>query len=182
MTPAENHRLTAAGFTTRVEGAAPDAWDRPAPCEGWLARDVVRHLIEWPRGFLRHGAGVTLPEGPSVDDDPVAAWQAHVDALQALLDDPASEAISYTGPPGTFPLPQAIDLFYTGDVFLHTWDLARATGQSEALDPDRCAAMLAGMEPMDELLRSSGHYGPKQPVAEDADPVTRLMAFIGRQV
>lgn len=182
MTPAENHRLTAAGFTERVLGAAPDAWDRPAPCEGWVARDVVRHLVEWLPGFLEHGAGVTLPAVPSADEDPVAAWQQHAAAVQALLDDPASAAISYTGPPGTFPLPEAIDRFYTGDVFLHTWDLARATGQDERLDPERCAVMLTGMEAYDEALRSSGHYGPKQPVPDDADPVTRLMAFIGRTV
>ena len=44
---------------------------------------------------------------------------------------------------------------------MHTWDLARATGQDETLDADKCAAMLAGMEPMDEVLRPSGQYGPK---------------------
>jgi hypothetical protein len=40
--------------------------------------------------------------------------------------------------------------------------------------------MLAGMEPMDELLRSSGQYGPKVDVPEDADVQTRLLGFIGR--
>jgi hypothetical protein len=45
------------------------------------------------------------------------------------------------------PLGQAIDMIYTSDVFLHRWDLARATGQDETLDPDKCAAMLEGMLP-----------------------------------
>ena len=30
------------------------------------------------------------PRGPSVDEDPVAAWHAHADGVQALLDDPAT--------------------------------------------------------------------------------------------
>ena len=30
------------------------------------------------------------------------------------------------------------------------------------------------------LLRSSGHYGPRVPVPDDADPETRLVGFIGR--
>ena len=77
-------------------------------------------------------------------------------------------------------MPEAVDRFYTADVFMHTWDLARATGQDETLDPERCAAMLEGMEPMDELLRSSGQYGPRVPVPDDADPQTKLLAFIGR--
>lgn len=40
--------------------------------------------------------------------------------------------------------------------------------------------MLAGMEPLDELLRSSGQYGPAVPVPEEADVQTPLLGFIGR--
>jgi hypothetical protein len=40
--------------------------------------------------------------------------------------------------------------------------------------------MLAGMEPMDQLIRSSGEYGPRVPVKDDADARTRLLGFIGR--
>ena len=57
---------------------------------------------------------------------------------------------------GTMPLPQAVDTFYTADVFMHTWDLARATGQDETLDADFCATLLAGMEPIEELMRALG--------------------------
>jgi uncharacterized protein (TIGR03086 family) len=81
---------------------------------------------------------------------------------------------------GDVPLDEAIDRFYTGDVFLHSWDLARATGQDATLDPDRCATMLAGMEPLDEMLRQSGEYGPRVDVPDGSDVQTRLVAFIGR--
>lgn len=63
---------------------------------------------------------------------------------------------------------------------MHTWDLARGTGQDETLDPALCAEMLAGMEPMEDLLRASGQYGPRVEVPDDADVSTRLMGFIGR--
>lgn len=36
----------AAAFTARVEAVPADAWERAARCEGWVARDVVRHLVE----------------------------------------------------------------------------------------------------------------------------------------
>lgn len=78
------------------------------------------------------------------------------------------------------PLGQAIDVIYTGDVFLHRWDLARATGQDERLDPAKCAEMLDGMLPMDLALRQSGHYGPSVDLPDDADVQTRLLAFTGR--
>lgn len=169
----------AGGFTDRVLGTTD--WSAPAPVEGWAARDVVRHLVEWFPAFLRSGAGIELASGPSVDDDPVAAWRVHCDAVQALLDDPSTIGKVLSNPHvGDVPLDQAVSNFYTGDVFLHTWDLARATGQDETLDAERCARMLAGMEPMDEVLRASGQYGPKVEVPADADAQTRLIAFIGR--
>lgn len=178
---ADEHRRVAAAFTERVRGVPAGAWDAPAPCEGWVARDVVRHLVEWFPGFLKTGTGIELPQGPSVDDDPVAAWQVHNDAVQALLDDPATAGKTLSHPEtGDLPLDQAVDRFYTGDVFMHTWDLARATGQDERLDPDKCAALLAGMLPLDEVLRRSGHYGPRAEVPQSADAQTRLLAFIGR--
>lgn len=181
MTPAEEHRSIAGTFTDRVRGVPAGGWDRPAPCEGWVARDVVGHLVEWFPGFLRSGTGIELPTGPPVGEDPVAAWQVHAEAVQALLDDPAcGERVLSNQHIGDVPLDTAISQFYTADVFLHTWDLARATGQDERLDPDRCAVMLEGMLPMDEVLRGSGHYGPRVDVPDDADAQTRLLAFIGR--
>ena len=178
---ADEHRRIAAGFTATVEGVAPDAWDRPAPVEGWVARDVVRHLVEWFPAFLEGGAGITLPAGRSVDDDPVGAWRNHTDAVQALLDDPESAEREHDLPHiGRMTLEQATDMIYTSDVFLHRWDLARATGQDETLDPAKCAAMLEGMLPMDDVLRHSGQYGPRVEVPEDADVQTKLLAFIGR--
>jgi len=179
--PAEEHRRVARAFTATVEGVAPSDWDRPAPPEGWVARDVVRHLVEWFPAFLGAATGITLPAGPSVDDDPVGAWRTQTNAVQALLDDAATAEQRYDLPHlGTMPLGQAIAMIYTGDVFLHRWDLARATGQDETLDPDTCARMLEGMLPIDEVLRQSGQYGPLVEVPDDADVQTKLLAFIGR--
>lgn len=178
---ADRHRRTAAEFTTTVEGVSPEAWEHPAPPEGWVARDVVRHLVEWFPGFLRGATGLELPSAPSVDDDPVAAWRNQTEAVQALLDDPSTADAVHEFPHlGTMSLAQVVERIYTPDVFLHRWDLARATGQDETLDPETCAAMFAGMEPMDELLRRSGQYGPRVAVPDDADPQTKLLAFIGR--
>ncbi|MEO3780153.1 maleylpyruvate isomerase N-terminal domain-containing protein [Micromonospora sp. B11E3] len=113
MTAADEHRRAAGAFTDRVRGVRPGAWDDPAPCAGWVARDVVRHLVEWFPGFLSAGAGVELPKGPSVDDDPVAAWTVHSDAVQALLDDPATSGRTLANRHvGELPLDVAIDRFY----------------------------------------------------------------------
>lgn len=71
-------------------------------------------------------------------------------------------------------LEQAIDMIYTADVFLHRWDLARASSQDETLEPDKCAATLEGMLPMDEVLRQSGQHGRRVHVPVGAtSPVSR---------
>ena len=180
--PADEYREIAGRFTRLVAGVPDDAtWERRSPVPEWTARDVVRHLVGWFPGFLADGAGVVLPPGPDVDRDPLGAWRTMSDAVQAVLDDPASAGKVLRNPHvGEVPLPAAISQFFTGDVFMHTWDLARATGQDETLDPERCVRMLEGLQPYDEVLRSSGQYGPKVDVPADADPQTRMLAFIGR--
>ena len=177
--PARRHRLIADDFTRRVHGTQD--WSAAAPVPGWAARDVVAHLVEWLPSFVSAGCDVRLPDVPSPAEQPAAAWVLHRKAVQEVLDDPDLAATEFSNPHiGSMPLGQAIDRFYTSDVFLHTWDLARATGQDETLDPEMCAQMLAGMQPIEEVLRSSGQYGPAVPVPDDADVQTRLIGFIGR--
>lgn len=174
--PIDRHRVVAGGFGDRV--AATRDWEAPAPVAGWTARDVVGHLVTWLPGFLA-GGGITLQPGPAVADDPVAAWRHHADAVQAVIEGRGEE--SFTHPhAGTHRLVDAVDRFYTADVFMHTWDLARATGQQPGLDETFAGELLAGMQPIEDLLRSSGQYGAAVPVASDAPVVDRLMGFVGR--
>ena len=176
----ERYRKIAAGFTKRVEGVPPGAWDNPAPCEGWVARDVVRHLVGWMPGLFLAGVGAPLPDIPSVDDDPAAAWKAVDQALESALEDPAIASREFDSPGGRHTVEAGLSMFGIPDVLIHTWDLARATGQDETLDPTEVRDLFAGMEPMDEFLRQSGHYGPRVEVPPDADDQTKLIAFTGR--
>jgi uncharacterized protein (TIGR03086 family) len=179
---ADRYRRVAADFGARVHAVPTDAWDNPAPCEGWVARDVVGHLVEWVGACFFHGSWeLDVPPLPSVDADPVAAWDALDAALRAALDDPAVAGSERDGPMGRQTFAECLDAIATNDVFLHTWDLARATGLDETLDPDQVHAILVSIEPMDEALRQSGHFGPRVLVSDDADEQTKLLAFVGRR-
>jgi uncharacterized protein (TIGR03086 family) len=180
-TTAERFRRVAGRFTDRVAETSPDAWTRPAPCAGWTARDVVGHLVEWVPAVIGR-SGIVFPVGPSVADDPHGAWTALADTLQAALDDPDVASRRFdAGPPGELTVDQAIGMLVTGDVLIHTWDLATAAGLDDRLDPVIVSEMLVGMQPLDDMLRASGHYGPKVVVADDADDQTKLIAFTGRR-
>jgi uncharacterized protein (TIGR03086 family) len=181
--PAERFRRVAGAFTDRVSAVPAGGWDRPAPCEGWVARDVVVHMVEWMPSFLaRAGVDLALDIAPgTAGDEPAKAWEQLAQSLQALLDDPdlASSEID-VAPVGRHELEVAIDRFFTGDILIHTWDLARATGLDETLDGPMVSEMLVGMQPHDDALRQSGHYGPKVEVPDSADDQTKLLAFTGR--
>lgn len=177
--PAGRHRAVAAAFTDRARGVRD--WDAPSPVPGWSARDVVRHLVGWFPPFLAEGSGHRWEPGPDVDVDPVGAWAHHARAVQALLEDRVATAGRFTHPRlADLSLGAAVDRFYTADVFMHTWDLSRASGQEAGLDAGFCTELLTGMEPMEDLMRGSGQYGPRVPVPDDASVQDRLVGFIGR--
>lgn len=171
----------AATFADRIAGVPEDGWEREAPCEGWVAKDVVRHLVEWVPGLLGAATGIIFPPGPNVEDDPAGAFAHLRNELQAILDDPERSASTFAHErAGTHRLDEAIGMFVLGDVLVHTWDLARATGQDETLDPTEVSMMLAGVQAMGDALEQSGQYGKPVPVPDDADDQTRLIAFTGR--
>lgn len=175
-------RRVAAAFTHRVDAVAPAAWGNSAPCDGWVARDIVRHLTEWVPPFLAAGAAIETQPGPSVDDDPAAAWRHLCAVIESILEAPDVSARRFEHPrAGSHALDDAIAQFILGDVLIHTWDLARATHQDETLEPELVTTMLAAMEPMEDALAASGHYGRPVPVPDDADDQTKLIALLGRQ-
>jgi uncharacterized protein (TIGR03086 family) len=168
-------------FTDRVHAVPAGAWDNPSPCTGWTARDVVGHLTEWIPGFFE-AQGVAFPAVPSVHDDPVAAWDTVQATMAKALADPALAAKQIETPFSTQSFADTVDMIVTGDVFTHTWDLARATGQDDTLDPEQLQRMSEGMAEMpDEALRGDGMFGPAIEVPVDADAQTKFLAFLGRR-
>jgi uncharacterized protein (TIGR03086 family) len=178
---AERYERVTAQLTERVRAVPQEAWDNPSPCEGWTARDVVGHLTEWiPAFFLSHG--VELPPVPSVADDPVGAWETVRVSIARALADPILANKQVATPFSTQSLAETVDTIVTGDVFTHTWDLSRATGQSETLDSDQLQRMIAGLGAMpEEVLRADGMFGPRIDVPADADDQTRFLGSVGRR-
>lgn len=178
---ADRFATAAAGFSRTVAAVPAHAWNNPSPCVGWNARDIVRHLVEWVPSFYGANANLTFPTGPSVDDDPIGAWTTMRDAILAVLADPAKSAFEFDSRAGKMSVEQSIAMIVTGDVLIHTWDLARAAGLDETLDPTEVHRMFEGAQPFDAILRSSGQFGPRVIVPDTADEQTKLIAFMGRQ-
>jgi uncharacterized protein (TIGR03086 family) len=66
------------------------------------------------------------------------------------------------------------------DHLVHAWDLARAIGADERLDPELVAACADWFASMEELYRSIGAIGPRPEIPPGADAQATLLAAFGR--
>lgn len=178
---AHRYRRLSAAFAEKVAAVPADRWDDPTPCEGWTVRDLVRHVVD-TQAMFRGLVGRESPALPSVDDDPHAAFVAASAAVQADLDDPASAAAEYDGYFGRTTFAEGIDRFASFDLVVHGWDLARATGQDERIDPAEIAIVRAHAEAAGDALRGPQAFADPIEAPPGADEQARLLAYLGRRV
>jgi uncharacterized protein (TIGR03086 family) len=169
----------AAEFTRRVDAVPEDRWEAPSPCEGWTARDVLRHILD-NHVNMPGWAGLPLELTRSVDDDPRGAWAEARDALQELLDDPERAGTSYEGYFGPTTVEATIDRFLGLDLLVHAWDIARATGQDEQLPAGEVRRVYAEALELADTIRGPQVCGPAVPVPDGASEQDRLLAYLGR--
>ena len=100
--------------------------------------------------------------------------------VEAVLDDPALAGHEYDGLLGRTTVGTTIDRFLGFDLVVHGWDLARATGQDETMDPAEVERIWAMAESLGDNLRRSGVCGPEVPVPADAPLQDRLLGLLGR--
>lgn len=176
----ERYARLAGDFAATIAGVPDDRWSAPSPCEGWTARDVVRHVVETPAIFLRL-VGREMPDVPSVDDGPAAAFDASRTIVQADLDAPERANVTFEGVFGTMTFAESIDRFVNFDLVVHRWDLAHATGLDETLDRDDIRRVVDATAGFGDALRGQGVCGPELEPPPDADDQTRMLAFLGRK-
>ena len=177
---AERYDRLSAAFASRVAGIRPDQWDHPTPCEDWTVRDLVAHVVDSPHTFVGF-IDREVPPGPSVDQDPVEAFARGRDTVQGLLRDPATATQTYVGPLGERTFEWAVDSFLSFDLVVHGWDLARATGQDEAMPPEELDRLERQAREWGEMARAPGVFAQPVEAPEGADDQTRVLAFLGRR-
>ena len=178
-TTADRYRRLASGLTTRIDAVPSEKWDIPSTCDGWSVRDVVRHIIDTEKGALKP-VGLSIPDGPTVDDDPAAAWAHTRDAMQEILDDPARANLEYDGHFGRTDLASSIGSFYSLDLIVHAWDVAHPAGVDSVIDGQDLDFVEAFIAQMGDNIRMEGVCGPAVEVPEDSERQTKVLAQLGR--
>ena len=177
----ERYDRLATALADKIAAVPADAWENPSPCEGWTARDVVRHVVSTQGMFLGF-IGRELGDIPPVDDDPLAAWNAARAIVLHDLEDPKLASAEFDGFTGRSTFEGGVDRFLSFDLVVHGWDLSRAAGLDERIDPDDVARVRRAAAEFGEAMRGPQAFGPERPAPAGADPQTQLLAFLGRDV
>ncbi|HZD70525.1 MAG TPA: TIGR03086 family metal-binding protein [Actinomycetes bacterium] len=179
------HQRAIEAFGAHVHAIRDDQWGARTPCEEWDVRTLVNHLVSENRWMPPLLAGGTIAEvgdrfeGDLLGDDPEAAWDdSAAEAVTAVHEDGAMERTVHLSF-GDFP-GQEYTMQVFADLVIHGWDLARAIGADERIDPDLVEACSSWFRPMEAAYRSAGAIGPRVETPPDAGPQTLLLATFGR--
>jgi uncharacterized protein (TIGR03086 family) len=176
----ERYDRLSQAFAAKIDQVPADKWESPSPCEGWTARDVVKHVAETP-SMIFQMAGQEFGDTPSVGKDPAAAFASTRQKIQDVLDDPDVANTEYDSVFGRTSFAQSVDRFINFDLVVHGWDLSRAAGLDECIDPEDIARVREAAESFGDVARNPQVLGPEVPVPADADEQTKLLGFLGRQ-
>ncbi|QNP67804.1 TIGR03086 family metal-binding protein [Streptomyces genisteinicus] len=168
-------------FGELIRDCPRDRWGNPSPCPGWTAWDVAAHVVSNHRRALA-GLDGSGHSAPVRGEDLARAWRAASGGIEAALGDPVQAGARLGEEFGSLPFEEFVRRMACADTLVHGWDLARATGQDEALDSEAVAVASRMLLPEDGDIRMPGAFGAKISPAADADAQTRLLNFLGRTV
>ncbi|MGK3207242.1 TIGR03086 family metal-binding protein [Amycolatopsis sp. MEPSY49] len=132
--------LAGQGFERHLRAVPPDGWHAPTPCTDWDVRALVNHMTRGNLNYVGLLRGATREDflaardADALGDDPVTAFTESVRiCAEAFAEDGALDrVVDY--PLGKLTGRRALAV-RTTDSTVHTWDLARALGADDTLDP-----------------------------------------------
>jgi uncharacterized protein (TIGR03086 family) len=172
-------------FDRRFRAIGADQWGAATPDTEWDVRALANHLLVedlWAPPLLD---GLTIAEvgdrfdGDQLGDDPLEPWSVATAASVAAVAAGDLERIVHLSF-GDFPAEMYVSQLVCDHV-IHAWDLARAIGADERLDPDLVDFVWGFISPQVEDWRTAGAFGPRVHIAEGADRQSALLALSGRR-
>jgi uncharacterized protein (TIGR03086 family) len=144
------------------------------PCDRWDVRTLMNHMLDTQRYFVGAARGEEVaPPSPNppniISDNPVADFQQASDETLSTFSDP--EVLEKTGPMLGIAL---------SDQLLHSWDLAKATGQDATMPeglPEAAYNVIHGRFTDEQRV---GVFKPEVRVPPEASSQDKLLAYTGR--
>jgi TIGR03086 family protein len=184
------------GFGRRLGLVTEGQWSGPTPCTDWDVRALVNHVAQGNLNYVRLLDGASAAEflrhrdADALGDDPAGAFAAAARACAEAYAAPGVLERVVDHPSGRLTGAQALAV-RTTDTVIHTWDLARAIGAEDTLDPDLLAwieanlpEIYAGMAetPVSEQTTHRFFAAPSGDLPPDATTQDRLLHLFGRRL
>ncbi|MFF3321183.1 TIGR03086 family metal-binding protein [Streptomyces sp. NPDC002889] len=167
-----------------VRGITDDQLADPTPCADYDVRALIDHLLQVVINFQ----ALAAKEHPDFAVDPHFVqdggdWRARfaeeTSALVTAWAAPGAEE----GSPGQMGLQaRTVGTMILGDLTVHAWDLARATGQEFTPDPVVVAEIAPTLAELAPKAREGGVFDEPVPLPEDEETSAfdRVLALTGR--
>ena len=185
----ELHGRCGQWFAALVAGVGPEQWHDGTPCSQWDVRMLVHHLLYEQHWVPPLFEGLRIEQvGDRFEGDLLGQVASAWPGLLASSIDLAHAAVAQPG-----ALDRTVHLSFgdasgqeyvvqlTADLAIHAWDLARATGQDDTLDPGAVTLLLPWTEANAGLLAASGMFGSPIDTGPGAPDDVRLLGLIGRK-
>src|SRR5947209_3955396 len=173
-------------FRRVLAGVGHEHWELATPCEEWDVRALVNHVLGGNVRYtmLLHGAGpAEVAATRSVDhigDDALDSFDRSAAGVIAAFEEPDALERTVHHPAGDR---SGLDLLWLriAEWTVHGWDLARAIGGDEQLDPELVGALLVRLDDRGTGLVTDGYCKRGSLPLVDATAQQRMLLLVGPQ-
>lgn len=160
----------------------------PTPCPDWTVAALLDHLMVLSYAFAQAARKRTDAPGTDEPPPPVSAqhltrhWRSRLPVLLGELATAWKDPSSWTGTTrvGGVTMPaSAAATVAMNELIVHSWDLARATGQEFAADPRTLDSLIEFLAQA-PAEGTPGMFGPRVPTDDDATQLDQTLALAGR--
>jgi len=160
-------------------------WERPSPCSGWRAVDVLGHVgaaVAFGTRLLTTGEMQWVPPadppGSAVEGDPAAWWAALVPQAKSSMNGVDLTRVVDT-PMGSRSIAEGLS-FPAIDLFVHAWDIGATAGIDVTLPDEVVTFARETFAPMSaEMYRSPNVFGTEIAVSDESVS-DAFLAWTGR--
>ena len=131
-------------------------------------------------GYIAGAISGQQAGSPDTSGGMLAAYDSAVATVLKAASAPGALEKVVPGPAGEMAGAQLVGIQFL-DILLHSWDLAKATGQDATIDPKLAAACGELLAPIVTMARERGAFGPEVKVPNDASAQDNLLGMSGRQ-
>jgi uncharacterized protein (TIGR03086 family) len=178
-----------AALSQLVTGVRDDQLDSPTPCSETTLGGLIDHIDGLSQAFTAAATKVGTEAsdgGPSADASRLGTdWRERIPQRLAGLAAAWQDEAAWSGMTraGGQDVPgELAGVIALNEVIVHSWDIARASGQPFSCDPDLVEAANGFVQPTVTGNPDGvpGLFGPAVPVPADAPPINRLIGLTGR--